>query len=543
MQQMDYIVIGGGSSGCAVAGRLSELSDASVLLLEAGGNGDSWIVNTPLAFVLMSPNKINNWAFNTIPQKGLNGRIGYQPRGKVLGGSSAINAMVYIRGHRDDFDHWADLGNKGWSYRDVLPYFKKAEHNHNFNDAWHGQNGPLHVSRPQSDNPFQQRFLDAAQQAGFKLTADFNGAEQEGASLYQATQNNGQRCSSYHAYIKPNLNRKNLHITTGALVQRIIFEGKRAVGVEYKKDGQIQVVYARREVILSAGALQSPQLLLLSGIGDSTELAQHLIPLVHHLPGVGKNLQDHADLILGYKSNSRDLFGVSVRGMFKLAKDILHYRKTRRGLVSSNLAEGGVFVKTDPSFKQPNIQLIFALGLVDDHARAFHYGHGISCHVCLLRPKSTGRVGLQDNNPDSPPQIDPNYFEHAEDIEQMVAGYKAAQRLMSAPALARYITKDVFSSHVKTDDDIRQLLRQRVDTLYHVAGTCKMGVDAMAVVDPSLKVHGITGLRVVDASVMPSMIGGNTNAASIMIGEKAADLIKQDWANMLDLTPSSTLHS
>ena len=543
MQQMDYIVIGGGSSGCAVAGRLSELKEASVLLLEAGGNGDSWIVNTPLAFVLMSPNKINNWAFDTIPQKGLNGRIGYQPRGKVLGGSSAINAMVYIRGHKNDYDRWADLGNKGWSYQDVLPYFKKAEHNHNFDNEWHGQNGPLHVSRPQSDNPFQQRFLDAAQQAGFQLTEDFNGAEQEGASLYQATQNNGQRCSAYHAYIKPNLNRKNLHVETGAMVQRIIFEGKRAVGVQYKKNDQIHVVYARREVILSAGALQSPQILLLSGIGDRAELEQHQVPVVHHLPGVGKNLQDHADLILGYKSSSRDLFGVSVRGMFKLAKDILHYRKTRRGLISSNLAEGGIFVKTDPSFKQPNIQIIFALGLVDDHARAFHYGHGISCHVCLLHPKSSGRVGLYDNNPDSPPLIDPNYFEHEEDLQQMVDGYKAAQRLMRAPALAGFITKDVFSSHVKTDDDIRQLLRQRVDTLYHVAGTCKMGVDELAVVDPSLKVHGIQGLRVVDASVIPSMIGGNTNAACIMIGEKAADLIKQDWTSVVDITAASTLHS
>ena len=543
MQQMDYIVIGGGSSGCAVAGRLSELPEASVLLLEAGGDGDSWIVNTPLAFVLMSPNKINNWAFDTIPQKGLNGRIGYQPRGKVLGGSSAINAMVYIRGHKDDYDHWASLGNKGWSYQDVLPYFKKAEHNHNFNNEYHGQQGPLHVSRPQSDNPFQQRFLDAAQQAGFKQTDDFNGAEQEGASLYQATQNNGQRCSAYHAYIKPNLSRNNLHIETGAMVQRIIFEGKRAVGVQYKKGDQVHVVYARREVILSAGALQSPQILLLSGVGDRAELEQHQIPVVHHLPGVGKNLQDHADLILGYKSSSRDLFGVSIRGMFKLAKDILHYRKTRRGLISSNLAEGGIFVKTDPSFKQPNIQIIFALGLVDDHARAFHYGHGISCHVCLLRPKSSGRVGLYDNNPDSPPLIDPNYFEHEEDLQQMVDGYKAAQRLMSAPALASFITKDVFSSHVKTDDDIRQLLRQRVDTLYHVAGTCKMGVDTLAVVDPSLKVHGIQGLRVVDASVIPSMIGGNTNAACIMIGEKAADLIKQDWTSVVDITAASTLHS
>jgi choline dehydrogenase-like flavoprotein len=528
MQVVDYVIVGGGSSGCALAGRLSEDASVSVALLEAGaGKGDSWLIQTPAAVVAMVPQKVNNWAFDTVPQPGLNGRVGYQPRGKVLGGSSAINAMVYIRGHRSDYDRWAELGNPGWSFNDVLPYFKKAEGNLEIKNEWHGNDGPLPVSHLQSDNPFKDHYLKAGEQAGYRFNPDFNGEEQEGVGVYQVTQRNGERWSAFRAYVQPHLGqRSNLRVETGAMTQRILFEGKRAVGVEYRQGGQLVTIRARREVILSAGAFQSPQLLMLSGIGAADELQKHGIPVLHDLPGVGKNLQDHPDFIFGYKSNDINLLGFSLKGAVHGFRQFLRYRRERRGLLSSNFAEGGGFLKTKPELAAPDIQLHFVIALVDNHARTLHMGHGLSCHVCLLRPKSAGTVSLKDRNAETPPVIDPKFFDHPDDIETMVAGYKMTERLMKAPALARFITNDPFTANVKSDDDIRAMLRARTDTVYHPVGTCKMGTDALAVVDPELKVRGIDGLRVVDASIMPTLIGGNTNAPAIMIAEKAADLIR-----------------
>jgi choline dehydrogenase-like flavoprotein len=526
----DFVVVGGGSGGCTVAGRLSEDPNTSVALLDAGGRNDNWVVTTPFALVLMVAGNVNNWAFNTVPQKGLNGRIGYQPRGKGLGGSSAINAMVYIRGHRSDYDQWASLGNAGWSFADVLPYFKRAENNADFDDEYHGKGGPLAVNKLRTQNPVQQIFLQAAQEAQFRLREDFNADEHEGLGIYQVTQKNGERWSAARAYIHPHMgSRSNLRVETGAHATRILFEGKRAVGVEYRQGKEVKQIRARREVIVSSGAFQTPQLLMLSGVGDSAELARHGIATVHHLPGVGQNLQDHPDFVFGYMSDNPNFNGISIKALPRLLRAIRQYRRERTGPMTSNFAECGGFLKTRPDLDIPDIQLHFGMAMADDHGRKRHRGTGFSCHVCLLRPKSRGSVSLGSADPFAPPLIDPNFLGEADDLETMVAGFKTTRRLMETPALRALQKKDMFTEGVRTDDDIRNLLRARVDTVYHPVGTAKMGVnDPMAVVDPKLRVYGLEGLRVVDASVMPTLVGGNTNAPTIMIGEKAADIIRAE---------------
>jgi len=525
----DFVVVGAGSGGCAVAGRLSEDPGTSVALLDAGGRNDNWVVTTPGAMILMISGKVNNWAFNTVPQKGLNGRIGYQPRGKGLGGSSAINAMVYIRGHRADYDEWASLGNPGWAYGDVLPYFKRSEDNAELDGEYHGKGGPLHVQGLQSDNPVREMFLQGAREAQFRIRDDFNGAEQEGLGVYQVTQKNGERWSAARGYIHPHMaSRPNLRVETGAQATRVIFEGKRAVGVEYKQGNETKQIRARREVILSSGAFQSPHLLLLSGVGDAESLKKHGIASTQHLPGVGRNLQDHPDFVFGFASDAPYFSGLSWSGIGRIFKGIFQYRRERRGPMTSNVAECGGFLKTRPDLALPDIQLHFCMAMVEDHGRKPRWGTGFSCHVCLLRPKSRGSVGLNSADPLAPPMIDPNFFGEESDVDTMVAGFKMTRRLLETPALRALQTKDMFTADVKTDDDIRAILRNRVDTVYHPVGTCKMGNDALAVVDPKLKVHGLDGLRVVDASIMPTLIGGNTNAPTIMIGEKAADMIKAE---------------
>ncbi len=525
----DYVIVGGGSAGCVLAARLTEDPNVTVCLLEAGGDGDRAVIRTPVGTIAMVPRKLHNWAFNTVPQKGLNERLGYQPRGKALGGSSAINGMVYTRGHPRDYDEWASLGNPGWSFDEVLPYFRRAENNEVFVDEFHGQGGPLNVANSRSGDPFQQHFVRAGMQAGLPFTPDFNGAQQEGVGLFQVTQKNGERWSAARGYLFPNLGRPNLEVVTNATTTKILFEGKRAVGVRYVRGGVPQEIRATREVILSGGAFGSPQLLMLSGIGDGNALQNHGIQVIQHLPGVGRNLQEHIGYILAYKSLSRDLFGVSFGGIARLAREFLKYRKQRSGMIASNFAEVGAFVRTRPEEALPDVRLTFMVAMATNHGRDFHWGHGFGCSVVVLRPRSRGLISLASNNPYDDPLIDPNYLSDPNDMEVLLRGFKKARGVMNTSALAPYRGEELYSAEAQTDDQIRALIRQRADAAYHPVGTCSMGDDEQAVVDARLRVHGLQGIRVADASIMPTLPSTNTNAPAIMIGEKAADIIREDW--------------
>jgi choline dehydrogenase-like flavoprotein len=526
--EFDYVIVGAGSAGTTLAGRLSEDPDATVCLLEAGGSDNSILIQAPAGIAAMLPTRINNWAYNTVPQPGLNGRVGYQPRGKALGGSSSINAMVYVRGHRWDYDHWASLGNEGWSYDDVLPVFKRAEHNEQFDDKWHGQGSPLNVTYPRHASPLNQMFIEAAAMRGVPLNPDYNGARQEGVFMYQVTQRNGERCSAAKAFLTPNLGRSNLSVFTRAVSSRLLLDGRRATGVEFMQGDQARRVNARREVIVSSGAFGSPQLLLLSGIGPAAELQAMGIAVAHDLPGVGKNLQDHIDYVQGWRTTSdTETFGLSTRGAAKLARAYFEWRNQRSGMLSSNITEAGAFLCSDPDVVVPDLQLHFVLGLIDDHARKLHAGHGFSCHVNLTRPHSRGHVSLRSRDPRDAPLIDPKFLDDERDFHLLLKGAQMQQRIMESEPFAGVRGKMLYPVHA---DDVAGLsadIRQRADSQYHPVGACKMGPasDAMAVVDAQLRVRGIDGLRVADAPIMPTLIGGNTNAPSIMIGEKAAQMM------------------
>lgn len=528
MQEFDYIVVGAGSAGCVLASRLSETPSETTLLLEAGGKDSHIFYKMPAGVIQLLGGRRGNWYYHTEPQEHLDGRRLYWPRGKVLGGSSSINGMIYIRGHARDYDHWRQLGLAGWSFSDVLPYFKRAETNENGSDDFHGSSGPLHVSNPRSPNPLFKAFIEAGGQAGYPVTSDFNGAQQEGFGPYQHTIRAGERSSTAVAYLRPALARPNLKVETDALASRIIFEGKRAVGVEYLKDGKPVVARARREVILAGGVINSPQLLQLSGVGDPNLLRGLGLEVVSALPGVGGNLQDHLDCTI----INRSLKPVTLHSqMNPLAMGFtgLRYILSRSGPGTSNGLESGGYVKSRPELELPDIQLHFVAAVLYDHGRGKSPGHGFTVHACQLRPESRGEVRLRSADPREAPLIQPNYLASDVDKAVMRETVRITRNVLRQPAMAPYLGEELEPGPAgQSDADIDAWVRRNAETIYHPVGTAKMGLasDPAAVVDEQCRVLGVQGLRVVDASVMPTLVGGNTNAPTIMIAEKISDAIR-----------------
>ena len=525
MEQADIVVIGGGSGGAAAAGRLAEDGRYTVALLEAGGRNTGLITRIPGFMGKQTPK--TNWAYDTVPQAGLNGRRGYQPRGKGLGGSSAINAMLYIRGAAWDYDNWAALGCDGWSYDDVLPVFKRAEANVRGASEWHGADGPLKVSDQVNPHPGSLEFVEAGASLQIPRNDDFNGTRQDGIGVYQVTQHNGERWTAARGYVEPARDRANFSVITEATVERVLFEDGKVWGVAYRRGREERVIRAKK-VVLAGGVFGTAQLLMLSGIGPAAHLAEHGVKPLVDRAAVGANLQDHIDYVAAFEVLGRYFLGQSFAGNLTMLGQLVRWLRKRDGVLTSPFAESGGFLTVTPGAPAPDVQLHFVPIPLEDHGRTAVKAHGFSCHVCVLRPESTGTVRLASGDVRDAPLIDPAFFSDDRDMTVMKAGVRAMYRILQSPPLNRHDAKDRYPIELDDDDALERLIRARADTVYHPVGTARMGSDPDAVCDPKLRVRGVEGLYVADASVMPKLVSGNTNAPSIMIGERCADFVKAD---------------
>jgi choline dehydrogenase-like flavoprotein len=518
----DYIVVGAGPAGCATAARLAKARpDISVLLLETGPAKSGVLSDVPVGVAGLVPfQNARNYSYLTVPQPGLGGRRGVQPRGRGVGGSSLINAMIYMRGQHEDYDDWANAGATGWSWSEVMPYFLRAEDNERGASEWHATGGPLHVADLVSPTECARNFIKAAQQCGHPLNPDFNGATQEGVGQYQVFQKDGSRYNAARAYIG-GLAPTNLTVIATTQVARVLIEQGRATGIRCV-DGR--AFAARAEVVLCGGAFGTPQLLMMSGIGPADHLRSMGIEVLHHSPEVGGNLQDHLDFTICRATDDRELLGIVPSMLPRILRAIGPYRQGT-GILTSNVAEAGGFLKTRPELDRPDIQLHLCIGIVDKHNRKTHFTRGLSLHVCNLRPQSRGVVRLASNDIRKAPMIDPGYLSHPGDMDTLVAGTRIAQAILAAPAFARYAGKTYYNADSADENVLRQSIRDHADTIYHPVGTCRTGSDALAPVDAQLRVRGVSHLRVADASIMPTLISGNTQAPSAMIGERVADFI------------------